>query len=58
MRGGRLAAGEVRGMTGGGVGAPRPGPVDRLPSTRLSARDRRTLGDSVVAMTAESDPTA
>ncbi len=33
-------------------------PFDRLPSTRLSALDRRALWDRVVAMTGERDPAA
>ena len=31
-------------------------PFDRLPSTRLSAKQRRTLWDSVVAMAGIDDP--
>ena len=53
-----VAADEGREMTGRVFLDRRPRPFDRLPSTRLSASDRRTLWDSVVAMTAESDPTA
>ncbi len=32
-------------------------PFDRVPSTRLSAADRRTLWEAVVALTGEPDPT-
>lgn len=53
-----VAADEGREMTGRVFLDRRPRPFDRLPSTRLSASDRRTLWDSVVAMTAESDPSA
>ena len=34
----------------------RPRPFDRLPSTRLSAADRRALWDRLVGMTGEPDP--
>lgn len=34
----------------------RPRPFDRVPSTRLSADDRRTLWDAMVEMTGEPDP--
>lgn len=51
-----VAADEGREMTGRLFLDRRPRPFDRLPSTRLSASDRRTLWDTVVAMTAESDP--
>ncbi|CAN5645499.1 SDR family oxidoreductase [soil metagenome] len=34
----------------------RPRPFDRVPSTRLSAADRRALWDRVVTMTGEEDP--
>ncbi len=53
-----VAADEGRTTTGRVFLDRRPRPFDRLPSTRLSASDRRTLWDSVVTMTAESDPTA
>ena len=33
-------------------------PFDRIPSTRLSAADRRALWDRVVALTGDPDPTA
>lgn len=36
----------------------RPRPFDRVPSTRLSAADRRALWDAMVAMTDEADPSA
>ncbi len=52
------AADEGRKMTGRVFLDRRPRPFDRLPSTRMSASDRGTLWDSVVTMTAESDPTA
>ncbi len=52
-----VAADEGREMTGRVFLDRRPRPFDRLPSTRLSASDRRTLWDSVVGMTAEWDPT-
>ena len=32
-------------------------PFDRIPSTRLSAAERRALWDAVVALTGEPDPT-
>lgn len=34
----------------------RPRPFDRVPSTRLSAADRRALWDAMVALTGEPDP--
>ena len=52
------SAPEARRMTGRVFLDRRPRPFDRVPSTRLSAGARRTLWDSVVAMTAEPDPTA
>jgi NAD(P)-dependent dehydrogenase (short-subunit alcohol dehydrogenase family) len=36
----------------------RPRPFDRIPSTRLTAADRRRLWDEVVALSGEGDPAA
>ncbi len=50
------AAPDARAWTGRLFLDRRPRPFDRVPMTRLSAADRRTLWDQVVAMTGESDP--
>lgn len=50
------AAPDARAWTGRLFLDRRPRPIDRVPMTRLSAADRRTLWDQVVAMTGESDP--
>ncbi len=52
------AADEARALSGRVFLDRRPRPFDRVPATRLSAGDRRLLWDTVVAMTAEADPTA
>jgi NAD(P)-dependent dehydrogenase (short-subunit alcohol dehydrogenase family) len=52
------AAPEARATTGRLFLDRRVRPFDRIPSTRLSADDRRALWDQVLAMTGEEDPTA
>ncbi len=52
------AAPEARAATGQLFLDRRRRPFDRVPTTRLSAEDRRALWDLVVAMTGEADPTA
>ncbi len=52
------AAPEARARTGRLFLDRRVRPFDRVPSTRLSAEDRRDLWDQVVALTGEPDPTA
>jgi NAD(P)-dependent dehydrogenase (short-subunit alcohol dehydrogenase family) len=47
------ASPEARGLTGRLLLDRRPRPFDRVPATRLSARDRRTLWDAVVGLTGE-----
>ena len=51
------AAPEARELTGRLFLDRRPRPFDRIPSTRLSAADRATLWDEVLALTGEEDPT-
>jgi len=51
------AAPEARATTGRLFLDRRVRPFDRLPSTRLSAGDRRALWDQVLALTGEPDPT-
>jgi dehydrogenase/reductase SDR family member 12 len=50
------ASGEARGFSGQLVLDRRQRPFDRVPSTRLTAADRRWLWDQVVALTGEGDP--
>ena len=52
------AAPDARATTGRLFLDRRVRPFDRIPSTRLSADDRRALWDQVVALTGEPDPTA
>jgi NAD(P)-dependent dehydrogenase (short-subunit alcohol dehydrogenase family) len=51
------AAPEARATTGRLFLDRRVRPFDRIPSTRLSADDRRALWDQVLALTGEPDPT-
>jgi dehydrogenase/reductase SDR family protein 12 len=51
------AAAEARASTGRLFLDRRRRPFDRIPSTRLSAADRRALWDRVLALTREPDPT-
>jgi NAD(P)-dependent dehydrogenase (short-subunit alcohol dehydrogenase family) len=51
------AAPDARSRTGRLFLDRRVRPFDRVPSTRLSARDRRTLWDTVLALSGEPDPT-
>ncbi len=50
------AAPDARSRTGRLFLDRRVRPFDRVPSTRLSARDRRTLWDTVLALSGEPDP--
>jgi NAD(P)-dependent dehydrogenase (short-subunit alcohol dehydrogenase family) len=52
------AAPEGRALSGRLFLDRRPRPVDRIPTTRLSAADRARLWDDVVALTGEADPTS
>jgi NAD(P)-dependent dehydrogenase (short-subunit alcohol dehydrogenase family) len=52
------AAPEARAVSGRLFLDRRPRPFDRIPATRLSAADRRTLWERVLALTGEDDPTA
>jgi dehydrogenase/reductase SDR family member 12 len=51
------AAPEARAATGRLYLDRRPRPFDRVPSTRLSAADRRALWEAVLELTGEPDPT-